>query len=120
MPALEADIFAASRDSVKANWESTAIAARYPSARDGSATPNEGFFDLIADAQTVINARGTLIGTERRRFAVVVDDLVWPNVSTSLPQVSLIDSEQGVNGTFLVARFEIDLEAETSSFELFG
>ena len=62
MPATPADIAAASRDVVVATWSDATIAGRYPSARDGSVQPEDGFFDAIADAQTVINARGALIG----------------------------------------------------------
>lgn len=120
MPAIEADIFAGSRDSAKVTWTDANIAARYPSARDGSTNPSEGFFDLASDAQAVINARGGLIGTERRRFAVIVHDVLWPTVSTGLPQAMLIDVEQVVNSAFLEARIEIDLEAEISTCELLG
>jgi hypothetical protein len=120
MPATAADIAAASRDAAIATWSDAGIGSRYPSARDGSVTPATGFFDASGDAQTVIDARGALIGIERRRFTVGVDDLLWPAISTGLPQVQLIDGEQAVSATFLAARIEIDLEAETTSYELFG
>lgn len=120
MPALPADIAAASRDVVTATWASAAIAGRYPSARDGSVTPADGYFDAVADAQAVTDARGALIGVERRRFAVVAQHLHWAPVSAGVPQVALVDAEQGVNGGHLVARLELDLEAETTSYEVFG
>lgn len=120
MPAQTSDIAAATRDAVTATWTSSVIAARYPGARDGSATPTEGYFDSIADAQTVIDARAALIGTERRRFVVVAQDVLWPDLSAGLPQVRLIDAEQAVDATFIAARIEIDLEAETTTYELFG
>lgn len=120
MPATAADIAAASRDVAVATWADATIATRYPSARDGSVSPADGYFDDIADAQTVIDARGELIGVERRRFTVVVGDLVWPDLSAGLPQVRLIDTEQSVDAGFLVARVELDLEAETTTYELFG
>lgn len=120
MAATSADIAAASRDAVDATWADATIGARYPSARDGSVTPSEGYFDSIADAQTVINARGLLLGVERRRFTAVVADVLWPLLSTGVPQVQLIDAENSVNGGFLAARIELDLEAETTTYELFG
>ena len=120
MPAAVADIAAASRDVVNATWSDATIAARYPSARDGTVSPALGYFDAIADAATVVGARGALIGVERRRFSVTVAEIVWPTVSTGLPQVRLIDSDQGVDGTFIVCRIEVDLEAETTTYELFG
>ncbi|MEG3167506.1 hypothetical protein U1737_04780 [Sphingomonas sp. LB3N6] len=120
MPALPADIAAASREVAISTWSDPAIAARYPAARDGSVTPATGYCDSAADADAIINARGVLIGVERRRFAVAVQDLVWPDPATGIPTVQLVDNEQRADGAFLVARVELDLDAETSSFELFG
>ncbi|WP_267396554.1 MULTISPECIES: hypothetical protein [unclassified Sphingomonas] len=120
MPALPADIGAASRDVATATWADPAIAARYPGAKDGSVTPSEGFFDDIADAQAVINVRAALIGTERRRFTAIAEEVVWPDMAAGLPQVLLIDSEQAVNAGFLGARLELDLDADTTTYELFG
>lgn len=120
MPATAADIAGASRDAAVVAWADASIAARYPSARDGSVAPAVGFFDAAADAETMVNARGALIGTERRRFAVRAADVIWPSVSLAVPQAQLIDIEQAVSATFLAARIEVDLEAETTNFELFG
>lgn len=120
MPALPADIAAATREAAISTWSDPAIAARYPAARDGSVTPAAGYCDSAIDADTVIKARGALIGVERRRFAVTVQDLAWPDPTTGIPTALLVDLEQRANGAFLMARVELDLEAETSSFELFG
>lgn len=120
MPATAADIAAASRDVVTATWADTTIAGRYPTARDGSLDPASGYFDAIGDAQTVVNARGALIGTERRRFAVTASDVVWPDLSAGLPCARLIDAEQVVDAVYLPTRVELDLDAETTTFELLG
>lgn len=120
MPATAADIGAASRAVAVASWASATIASRYPSARDGSVQPADGYFDAIADAQTVIDARGALVGVERRRFATTIADLAWPDLSTGLPQDQLVDAEQSANAGFLGARAEVDLDAETTTHELFG
>lgn len=120
MPASAADIAAASRDVELATWSDAGIAARYPSARDGSVSPATGYFDSATDAAAVINARAALIGIERRRFTVKVQDLLWPTPETGIPQAMLIDAEQLANGAFLAARIEIDLDAETTTNELFG
>lgn len=120
MPALPADIAAATREVAISTWSDPAIAARYPAARDGSVTPATSYFDRAADAQAIIDARGALIGVERRRFAVTAQDLVWPDPAAGIPTARLIDDEQRADGAFLVARVELDLDAETSSFELFG
>lgn len=120
MPATLTDIGAASRDVVTATWADPAIAARYPGARDGSIEAAAGYFDLLADAQTVANARGALIGVERRRFVVGLGSVEWPDILAGVPQAQLIDAEQGASGVFLAARIEIDLDAHTTTLELFG
>ena len=120
MPATVEDIAAATREVAVATWTDAAIAARYPGARDGSAQPAEGFFDSQADADAVMAARGALIGTERRRFAVDAKGQHWPDLSVGLLQARLIDGEQHADLTCLAARIEIDLETETTSLELFG
>lgn len=120
MPADIADIAAASRDAVTATWTSAVNAARYPNARDGTVKPATGYFDRVADAQTIVDARGALIGIDRRRFAVDVHDLIWPDIESGLPTARLVDVEQNADLACLTARIEIDLDAGTTSLELFG
>jgi hypothetical protein len=120
MPATPADIGAAMREVTIVTWSSPAMAARYPSARDGSLDPSIGYFDSAADAQAVNDARGALIGTERRRFAVKVAALIWPTISDAIPQDRVIDAEQALNAGHLVARIEVDLESESTTHETFG
>jgi hypothetical protein len=120
MPATPADIGAAIRDVIYATWQDTTIAARYPSSRDATLDPPDGYFDNLADAQAVMNARGALIGVDRRRWSVEASDLVWPDLSSGLPSATLIDPEQAVNALCLTSRIELDLEAEATTAELFG
>lgn len=120
MPATAEDIAAGTREATSATWSAPAIAVRYPSARDGTVTPARGYFDAIADAQAVANARGALIGTERRRFAVNVADVIFPDLTAGVPTAQLVDAEQSVAAPHLAARIEIDLETGITSFELFG
>lgn len=120
MPATPTDIAAGTREVVLATWESATIAARYPAARDASVDPSPAFFDSVTDAQTVADARGALIGTERRRFSVNLGDVVWPDLSAGVPQARLVDAEQAADLPTLIARLEVDLEAGTTTMELFG
>lgn len=120
MAATPADIAAASRAAVVVTWSDSSIVARSPSARDSLPQPSEGFFDAQADAQTVMTARGALIGTDRRRFAVPVQDLLWPDPTSGLPTYTLVDTGEGVNAPVLAARIEIDLEQELTNLEVFG
>jgi hypothetical protein len=120
MPATATDIGAATRAATIVSWASATIAARYPTARDGAASPAPGWFDLAAHAQAMIDARGGLLGVERRRFAAVVQDELWLDPAAGVPTARLIDGPTAVDAGLIVARLELDLEAETTSLELFG
>lgn len=120
MPASPQDIAAGSREATIVTWSDPAIVARYPTARDGSVTPATGYCDSAADQQVLIDQRGALIGVDRRRFAVAIGEVVWPEISTGLPQARLVDAEQRVDAVHLAARIEVDLDALTTTHELFG
>ena len=119
MAALPSDIAAAIRERVVVSVEDAAIKARFPSARDMSADPAEGFFDSPTDAQTAIAQRAALIGQTRRRFVVTVADIVDVMPGT-IPTHRIIDAEQGLDAPMLLSRIEVDLEQETTQLEYFG
>lgn len=120
MTANPADIAAATREALIESWSSDAIKTRYVGARDGGSPAAEGFFDDPDDAQAAADQRGALLGTERRRFTVPVQDLLWIDPTVGLPTYRLIDGLQIVDAPCIPARFEIDLEAEMTNLELFG
>lgn len=119
MPALSSDATAGQREARIVMDESATIKARYPD-RDQADRPAEGFFDSATDAAAALAQRRSLIGTERRRYAVTVNDLIWIDPETAIPTVRLIDSEQVTDTSCLIARVQIDLETETTAMELFG
>jgi hypothetical protein len=115
-----ADIALGTRAQQVQSVEYPAIKARYPNtARDAQSNVPNGYFDLVADADAMLAARGALLGTERRRFAVEVDGLIWFDALT-YPGVRLIDADMSVDLNCLVARWEIDLDNEITRFELLG
>lgn len=121
MPALPEDIAPGIRRARVEAWESAAVKVRYPSARDGSVQPAEGFFDNAADGAAAIAARGAIFGTERRRFTVRAAELIWPDpAAAGIPTITLNDPEQKVNGPMIAARIEINLEDERTAYEVFG
>lgn len=118
--ATAADIALGTRAQQVRVREDAAIKTRYPTrARDGTVRPDNGYFDILTDADTVLAARAALIGVWRSRFAVEVDGLIWFD-PVAYAGVRLVNAEQSVDATFLVARWQIDLEAERTRFELFG
>lgn len=117
MPALPSDIAAALRPQIVVSSEDATIKARFPSARDNSAEPAEGWFDQRAHAEASVAMRRALVGSVRRRFAVAADDLMEvAGVETH----RVIDGEQVLDAAMMMARFEVDLEAEQSKVEYFG
>ncbi len=120
MPANPADISQAIRPARIENWSSDAVKARFPNARDGLASPAEGFFDIAADGATAIAQRAAIFGTERRHFVAEAQDLVWPDPTAGLPLVRLIDPELKVDGNHIPARIELSLEDESTADEVFG
>lgn len=119
MPALPSDIAAAMRQQMVVSAQDATIKTRFPSARDGSDDPVEGFFDSAADAVTAIGQRVSLLGVVRRRFVVGVNDLVEITPGT-VPTHRVIDAEQGLDASMLLSRLEVDLEQDTTQLEYFG
>ena len=118
--ATPADIAIGSRPQQIESVEDANIKALYPaSARDDLADQNAGYFDLEVDAETVLEARAALLGVHRRRFAVEVEGLIWFDPLAYIG-VRLIDGAQSVDLVCLVARWELDCDAERTRFELFG
>jgi hypothetical protein len=121
MPATAADIAAATRPHVLAEWSSATIKARYPTlARNGGTRLIIGYCDSVADAQTLINGQGALIGVERRRFVVRIDGLVWIDPSAGVPCATLHDDEAVASVVCLITRYRIELNDETTLLELLG
>lgn len=120
MSALPADIAAATREATLGGWTSQPIRDRYPGARESYSPPSEGFFDSAAHAEAAAAQRGALIGVERRRFTAPVHDLLWIDPTTGIPTYRLKDAAQTADLPVIPARVEVDLEAGTTTLELFG
>lgn len=124
MPALATDIAAAMRAAAIDTQQSTTVKTRHPGARDTGPEPRLSYFDSMAHA-AVLNAEAfALMSAERRLFAVATADMLsfagGLDFSQKTPTVTLVDGEQASNNFFLVARIELDLEAETTGLTLFG
>lgn len=118
--ATAADIALGTRAQQIRTRENAGVKARYATrARDANLAPATGFFDLTVDADAVLTARDALIGNEASRFAVEVDGMIWFD-PVAFAGVRLIDTQKSVDATFLVARWQVDTEAERTRFELYG
>lgn len=120
MAALPADIIRASRRARIVTREDAAIKTRFPGALDQAGAPEPGFFESASDAATVLAIKAGLTGSFRRRFAVIIDEVVWIDPTAGVPTWHLTDPELGFDGPVLVTRWRVDLEAERTEVEVIG
>lgn len=120
MSALPDDVLRATRSARIVTRTDTAIRSAYPAARDGVQAPETGYFESAADGATVLTLKADLIGTYRRRFRVDVAGEPSIDPLTALPCWQLVDSDLDADLPVMLARIEIDHEAETASLEVFG
>lgn len=118
--ATQDDIALGTRAQKVLTHDDGALRLRYPTqARDGQDIVPPGFFDVEADGETVLAARAALIGVEGVRYSVIVNALIWFDLA-AYAGVRLIDPQDGIDVLCLVARVEVNCEAEQTVFELFG
>jgi len=120
MPALASDIVRATRQARVIQREDAQLLATYPTARDSLKDPQPGYFEFAADAVKVLDISAALIGRYCRRFVVAIGDEVEVDPLTEIPTFRLVDEELAADCDIMVARVEIDDEAETTSIEGIG
>jgi len=120
MAALPADIIRATRRARIVTREDAEIKARFHAARDQANAPEPGFFESAADATSVLALKAVLTGSFRRRFAVMIDEVVWIDPTAGIPTWHLTDTDLGFDGPVLITRWRVDLEAERTEIEVIG
>lgn len=120
MAALPADIVRATRQARVVTHEDTAIKAQFPDARDGTDSPDPGYFENAADASAALALKAALNGSYRDRFLVSVADEVWIDPLSGVPTVRVICPELAADLPALVTRVEVDMESETTKLETLG
>ena len=92
--------------------ENSATKTRYgEKARDSGPEPVETFFDNIADAQVMADARLALLGADRRRFRQDVNQALsltgTLDYSQTTPAVAVIDDERSAAHSAAAVEFGI-------------
>lgn len=88
-----------------------------------SADPIPTFFDNVADAQVIADARQTLFSPERRLFEVTIrgtTEMAALNPENGVPVAQFIDTERGVSRKVLMGQIEIDLAGGKSAAVIWG
>jgi hypothetical protein len=108
----------------KVRIEDATVRTNYGKLARESDDPVETFFDSVADATTMANARMTLLGTERRRFpvrAVGLDEALALDLLTGVvPVATFTDTEKAADLPCAVAEFGIDFAKQQCLFTLWG
>ena len=123
MPATAARIGFIQQQFRRAVAETPAIKARYGALARESEDPVETFFDSEADAQVIADARQALLGTERRRFRVVVRDageLLDLPLAGDVLVVRYVDADRDADRPMLLSELVIDLGKQAANLTLWG
>ena len=85
--------------------------------------PIETFFDNVADAQAMADARQALLSAERQRFAVSVNspaEIQELNYIGSVPVARFIDRDRAVDKPVIVSEFTIDYARNVAAVRIWG
>lgn len=85
--------------------------------------PIETYFDDIADAQAICNARKALLSADRRRFQQSISGEAFAlglSYNQTTPAVTVVDSERQANLPAAIVEIGIDFEAGKSTVMTWG
>lgn len=124
MPATTARIGFIREPFRRAISENATMRTRHGQDARESDDPVETFFDNVADAQTMADARQTLLAREARRFEVTAkgcdEALALGYVAGTCPTASYADTERDASMNGLIAEFGIDFAKQTQTFVVWG
>lgn len=112
---LPTDVIRATRPAKIVTWTGTRTTGR-----DGLKNIEPGYFETAADATSVLEVKGELIGTNRRRFLIEAEGEVAVDPETEVPSFRIVDSELQADLPALLTRYEYDMETERTSLEVLG
>jgi hypothetical protein len=107
----------------RATSTTTAVQTRHGALARESADPVPTFFDNVADAQVIADARQALFSSERRLFEVAVRgtaEMAALDPEAGVPVGRFVDSERGVDRKVLIGQIEIDLAGGKSAAVIWG
>ena len=107
----------------RATSTTTAVQTRHGALARESADPVPTFFDNVANAQVIADARQSLFSSERRLFEVAVRgtaEMAALDPESGVPVGRFVDSERGVDRKVLIGQVEIDLAGGKSAAVIWG
>lgn len=104
--------------------QSDTVKDQYGSLARETDDPMETFFDNVADAQVMADARQELLSARRRRFRVTVagidEVLALDYTSGRSPLAQCIDRERSADISVLVSEIIIDMSRQHAALTLWG
>ncbi|MBP6555670.1 MAG: hypothetical protein KA233_08320 [Novosphingobium sp.] len=108
----------------KAIVESATVKSQYGALARETEDPIETFFDSVADADTMAEARQALLGVHRRRFQATVkgveEGLALDYTSGVAPVVDYTDSLRSIARTMLIGEVTFDMAKQRSTYSIWG
>lgn len=123
MPATPARIGFVQSEFRRATSTTASVQTRYGSLARQTEDPVVTFFDNVADAQVVADARQALMSAERRRFRVSVssvEEAFSLSYIGAVPKGRYVDTERNANLPVLVSEISIDLARLNAAFTVWG
>lgn len=107
-----------------ARTSNSSVLVQRPTANDGYASPREGFFDLTADAQILLDELAGVLQADRRHEAVETDTPFALGrtlaITPTVPKARVIDTSNAFDRTMLIRGVAIDLGSDRNSIEAIG
>lgn len=123
MPATPSRIGFVRSEFRRATSTTTSVQTRYGALARQSDDPVITFFDNVADAQAMADARQALMSAERRRFRVgvsTVEEALALSYISAVPKGRYVDSERSADLPVLVSEITVDLSRLNAAFTVWG
>jgi len=123
MPATPSRIGFVQSEWRRATSTTASVQTRYGSLARQTLDPVETYFDNVADAQVVADARQTLMSADRRRFRVnvsSVEEALGLSYVGAVPIGRYVDAERNANRPVLVSEISVDLSRLNATFTVWG
>lgn len=123
MPATPSRIGFVQSEFRRAVSTTASVQTRYGALARQTEDPIPTFFDNVADAQIVADARQSLMSAERRRFRVgvsSVEEALALSYIGAVPKGRYVDSERNANLPVLVSEITVDLSRLNAAFTVWG
>lgn len=89
-----------------------------------SADPIEAFFDNVADAQVLANARLALFSPVRRRMTIAAQGLdeafALDPTGGAIPNATVVDTVRAIDRATIITDISIDLASQQAQFGTWG